>query len=66
MQIGENLSAKLNGKTLTIVVENVEAKGQQSASGKSRVIATTRGNVRINGTDLKLGFNLYRPVLPQA
>ena len=33
-----------------------------SASGKSRVIATTRGNHPIAGTNLVLGINAYIPV----
>ena len=32
-----------------------------SSSGKSLVIASTRGNISIPGTKMKLGLNLYEP-----
>ena len=37
-------------------------EGEPSKSGKSIVIGSTRGNVNIPGTELKLGLNLYKPV----
>ncbi len=37
------------------------ATGEISKSGKSLVKASTRGNVGIPGTSLKLGLNLYEP-----
>lgn len=33
-----------------------------SASGKSKTVASTRGNVVIPGTNIKLGLNAYIPV----
>lgn len=33
-----------------------------SASGKSRVVASTHGNIGIPGTNVKLGVNAYVPV----
>lgn len=66
----QNIEAKVTGKvgarvlTLTIMLD---AKTTPSASGKSQVIATTRGSVSIPGTEdktskvlAKLGLNLYR------
>ena len=46
-------------KTLTIKVDLTKSEGS-SASGKSEVIATSRGNVDI-GNGLKMGLNVYRP-----
>jgi len=58
--IGKNVSAEVTGNTLTILVDLTKNQGR-SASGKSIVIATTNGNVRIDGTEgAVLGFNLYR------
>lgn len=59
--IGNNIKATVAGKKLTIEVD-LSAKGTPSASGKSDVLATTRGNVTVPGAEgVKLGFNLYRP-----
>jgi hypothetical protein len=33
-----------------------------SASGKSRVVASTHGNIGIPGTNVKLGINAYVPI----
>ena len=56
---GEGFEANVSedGKTLIIEVD-LTTKGTPSASGKSMVIATTRGNVNING--VTLGLNVYR------
>lgn len=58
------------GGTVTITVEGNEVvirfalDGDEglSASGKSRVVASTHGNVSIPGTYVKLGINAYVPV----
>ena len=56
----ENVKLRLDGKKLTIEVD-LAAKGKSSASGKSLVIATTKGNVDVPGADgVKLGLNIYR------
>ena len=41
---------------------DIEHEGEPSKSGKSIVIGSTRGNMKIPGTELKLGLNLYKPV----
>jgi hypothetical protein len=46
---------------LTIIVD-INQDGVKSASGKSTVIESTRGNIGIPGTDLKIGLNIYRPI----
>ena len=49
-------------KKLTLIVD-ISGPGVVSKAGKSRVVASTRGNILIPGTDgLKLGLNLYRSI----
>lgn len=50
---------KTEGKTLTIEVDLAANQGK-SASGKSTVIASSRGSIDI-GDGVKLGLNVYRP-----
>lgn len=60
--IGKNVKAEVKGDILTITVDLSKNQGR-SASGKSDIIATTSGNVAIDGTNgAVLGFNLYRKV----
>jgi hypothetical protein len=51
------IAYKLEGKTLTLVIWQDETP-QASKSGKSVVLASTRGNVTFEGT--KLGVNWYK------
>lgn len=56
-----NVDLKVTGKKLTITID-LAAKGVTSASGKSTVIASTRGNITVPGADgVKLGVNCYKP-----
>lgn len=57
----ENIDIQITDGKIVLTIDSNQA-GSLSASGKSRVIATTRGNVSIPGTDLKMGLNVYRPV----
>lgn len=59
-----NVSAKLSGTTLVITCDLSKAV-VASKSGKSAVIASTQGNVPLDG-GLRLGLNLYRPVGQEA
>ena len=54
---GEGFTAKVEGNNLIITVD-LNRKGTPSKSGKSLVIATTRGNVKIG--DVSVGLNVYR------
>ena len=58
------MEIKVNGDTLMIKAK-LDKEGTLSTSGKSRVVASTHGNVPIPGTDLKMGLNVYRPVKTQ-
>lgn len=50
-----------NGEVLIrINIRENEVDVQPSASGKTMVIATTGGAMRLNGTPLKLNLTLYR------
>jgi len=57
----QNTSTKVTGNKLVITID-LKAKATPSASGKTMVIASTRGNQPIPFGDevLHLGLNLYR------
>jgi len=57
-----NVTAEQTGKTLTITID-LDAPTVPSRSGKTAVIASTEGNVKIakldDGRPVVLGLNLY-------
>ena len=57
----QNVATKVTGTKLVITID-LKAKATESASGKTMVIASTRGNQAIPFGDevLHLGLNLYR------
>lgn len=57
----ENCKMEVKDGILTIVVDLGVDLGL-SKSEKSRVIATTRGNARIPGSDAMIGLNVYKKV----
>lgn len=60
MQIGKNIEATVKDGKLTLVVDLKKTQGK-SKTGKSTIVATTNGNVQVDGTDgLVLGVNAYR------
>lgn len=59
-QIGKNISATLEGNTLTLVIDISKDYGL-SSSGKSRIIASSEGNQAAPGDgEIKIGVNIYR------
>lgn len=57
----QNVEMKVRGNKLTITVD-LSAKGTPSSSGKTTVLASTRGNAKVPGKDdIKIGLNVYRP-----
>jgi hypothetical protein len=55
----ENVKITRTGKVLQITVD-LSKKGTPSASGKTSVIASTKGNVKIDGEgDFIVGLNVY-------
>ena len=57
----ENVIMRVEDKKLIIEID-LSVKGTPSKSGKSVVIATTRGNAQVPGREELIGLNLYRPV----
>jgi hypothetical protein len=55
----KNVEYSVNGDTLTITVDLTKEFGP-SASGKTVIIATTEGNVRLVDRDEFMGLNVYR------
>ena len=56
----QNVKIEVKDKKMTIVVD-LSAKATPSASGKSLVIGSTKGNVEVGGTGgVKVGLNVYK------
>lgn len=58
MQAGKNIQYAVEGNILTVRIDLAKDFGP-SASGKTRIIATTAGNVALPG-GAKVGINVYR------
>ena len=57
--LGNGIQAEVKGDTLILTIK-LSQPGQVSASGKTMVQASTRGNVVIPGSDgLTVGLNVY-------
>lgn len=56
-----NVKAVVTGNKLFIEVD-LSANGEKSTSGKSILFASTHGNIKVEGTDIVLGLNCYKPV----
>ena len=58
----DNCEMKVKDGVLTVkmVVDETKVDVQPSGSGKTLVIATSGGAVKVNGTPLKFNFTLYR------
>lgn len=56
----ENVKMRVDGKKLVIEVD-LSVQGTPSRTGKSVVIASSRGNAQVPGRDEKIGLNVYRP-----
>ena len=54
----QNIKCVVKSNKLLITID-LSKKGKASASGKTMVIASTRGNKSIEGTNVILGLNLY-------
>lgn len=58
----KNIQMTVEGDILTIEIDLAEDLGP-SKSGRTRLVATTSGNVEVEGTkDVKIGINAYRPI----
>nr|WP_147664671.1 hypothetical protein [Candidatus Prometheoarchaeum syntrophicum]QEE17787.1 hypothetical protein DSAG12_03625 [Candidatus Prometheoarchaeum syntrophicum] len=57
-----NLDIKVDGNTLTIVIDLGHEMGR-SKSGKSMIVASTRGNIPVPENDsIKMGINIYKSI----
>jgi len=54
-----NVKMEKKGNVLTITVD-LSKKGTPSSTGKSLVIASTQGNVPVEGSDVIVGLNVYK------
>jgi hypothetical protein len=62
----QNVKTEVKGTKLFIEVD-LEAPGEPSASGKSLVVASTRGNQAVVGAEgFTIGLNLYKAAPPKA
>ena len=58
----KNITQKVSGNILTITVD-LSKKFGTSKSGKSIVIASTEGNISVEGhPEIKAGINVYKSV----
>jgi hypothetical protein len=60
-----NVKFVVNGNIATITID-LSADLGMSATGKSKMVASTHGNVVIPGTDVTVGVNAYRRVQKAA
>jgi hypothetical protein len=59
--MAKNVSMSVSGNELTIKVDLSKDFGS-SASQKTIIIASTEGNITVEGTkDVKIGLNIYKP-----
>jgi len=59
----ENMKIEVQGKKVIITIEDHTKESGTSASGKSKTVASTRGNVQVEGANgLVVGLNCYRKV----
>jgi hypothetical protein len=60
--MARNVDMRVEGSTLWIGVD-LTKEGQASKSGKTKVIASTEGNISLShdGAMYKVGLNVYQP-----
>ena len=59
----KNLQIEVKGKSIVITILDYTKEIGLSASGKSKTVATTSGNVQVEGTNgVVIGLNAYRKV----
>ena len=62
----QNMSMRVNGTKLVIEIDLAQDFGP-SASGKTVIVASSRGNVQVPGTEeTYLGLNCFRYVTPKG
>ena len=58
----ENCKIAINEKGIMTITVDTIVKGGASASGKSIVVASTKGNQSVTPDGLKVGLNVYRDI----
>ncbi|HUY00787.1 MAG TPA: hypothetical protein VMV49_14595 [Candidatus Deferrimicrobium sp.] len=62
-ELEDNILFKIEGDTLTLQVNLKPKEKPPSKSGKSLIIASTRGNKRlVKGQEIFIGLNIYEKV----
>jgi len=56
----QNIDIKVKGNIATLTIDLSKEFGA-SKSGKTTIVATTSGNQKIEGTEVVLGLNCYKP-----
>lgn len=54
-----NIEAQVDGDVLTLTIDLSKTHGP-SKSGKTTIVATTHGNIEVEGTGVTLGVNAFR------
>lgn len=54
-----NVQMDVKGSTLTVTVD-LDAHNGRSATGKTEIVASTKGNQQIPGRPEIIGLNIYR------
>ncbi len=55
----KGMSYEVVGKKLVITVEDIDADFGPSTSGKTTIIASSEGNMKVG--DVSVGLNVYKP-----
>lgn len=55
---GNNVEIEVKGNKAVITID-ITKKFGRSASGKTEIVASTQGNIKIPGTEISLGVNAY-------
>jgi hypothetical protein len=58
----ENVTMTIGKDEKLVITVDLKAKGAPSKSGKTIVLASTKGNVRLKGREEFVGLNVYRPL----
>lgn len=58
----ENVKIQISDKGIMTITVDTKVKGTTSATGKSSVIASTKGNQSVSPDGLKVGLNVYRAI----
>ncbi len=58
----DNLQVEMKGDKLVLTIDvsdKVKKQAPLSSSGKNKLLYSTRGSLRVPGTDVQVGLNVY-------